>query len=110
MFEVSYLHELDYLHDSVTGDPFPWLWIVVRSPTEGRELEIQAHLDSGAERSLFDGQIANAIGLPPGNGEKSYFRSTTGADVVAIPHRVKTGTAAGRQASASCVLSGLSEF
>lgn len=89
MFEVSYLHELDCLRDSLTGDPFPGLWSVVRSPTEGRELEIQAHLDSGAERSLFDGQIANAIGLPPASGEKIYFRSTMGADVVAIPHRVQ---------------------
>ena len=61
----------------------------MRSPDDGRELEIQAHLDSGAERSLFDGQIARAIGLQPGNGEKIHFRSTTGADVVAVSHRVQ---------------------
>ncbi|MGH9318672.1 MAG: hypothetical protein ACRD21_17250 [Vicinamibacteria bacterium] len=89
MIQVSYVHELDYLRDSVTGDPFPGLWIVVRSLNDGRELEIQAHLDSGAERSLFDGQIARAIGLQAGNEERIYFRSTVGVDVVAVSHRVQ---------------------
>ncbi len=88
MVEVSYAHELDYLRDSVSGDPFPGLWIVVRSSAD-RALEIQAHLDSGAERSLFDGQIAKAIGLPTENGERIYFRSTTGADIAAVSHRVQ---------------------
>jgi hypothetical protein len=70
---VSYAHELEYLRDSVTGELFPGLWIVIRNLEDGRELELQAHLDSGAERSLFDGQVARALGLPIEGGERLYF-------------------------------------
>ena len=75
MIGVSYEHELDYLRDPQSGNPFPGLWIVVRDIGANRELEVQAHLDSGAERSLFDGQIGKAIGLELGTGDALHFRS-----------------------------------
>ncbi len=88
MADVSYDHELDYVRDSEIGKPFPGLWVVVYSPADDRQLEVQAHLDSGTERSLFDGQTGKAIGLDPGDSEVLYYRSTTGAELVARLHRV----------------------
>lgn len=89
MPDVSYPFELDYLRDPRTGLPFPGLWLVLRHPEEDRELEVQCHLDSGAEVSLFDGQIGKAIGLELRSGRAMVFTSTTGADVVARLHRVR---------------------
>ena len=54
MPEVSCRISLDYLRDPETGEPFPGLWMVVGHPDTHRELEVQCHLDSGAEVSLFD--------------------------------------------------------
>ena len=53
MPDVSYRISLDYLRDPETGDPFPGLWIAVSHPNGDSELEVQCHLDSGAEVSLF---------------------------------------------------------
>jgi hypothetical protein len=89
MVDVSYSHELDYLRDSESGKPFPGLWVVVCGPVNDRELEVQAHLDSGTEKSFLDGQIGKAIGLDPGDGEVLYYRSSTGAELVARLHRVR---------------------
>jgi hypothetical protein len=66
----------------VSGDP-AGLWILVRNPDDGREIEIQAHLDSGAEKPLFDGQYARAIGRKPrsiqpmGPKKKSFLCGST---------------------------------
>jgi hypothetical protein len=61
----------------------------LHSLADDRQLEVQAHLDSGTEKSLFDGQIGKAIGLDPGDGEVLYYRSSTGASLVARLHRVR---------------------
>jgi hypothetical protein len=89
MVEVSYGQELDYLRDSETGKPFPGLWIVVGNLSNNRQLEVQAHLDSGTEKSLFDGQIAKAIGVNLGDCEVLLYRSSTGAELVARIHKVQ---------------------
>jgi len=88
MVSISFEHELDYLRDSLTGNPFPGLWIVVRNVAGNREIEVQAHVDSGTERSLLDGQIARALGLDLSTGNIQLFRSATGAELVSRLHRV----------------------
>ena len=89
MPEVSYRISLDYLRDPETGDPFPGLWMVVGHPDTRRELEVQCHLDSGAEISLFDGQIANGIGLGLQRGDVQVFSTSSGGHLAARLHRVR---------------------
>ncbi len=84
MPEVSYRISLDYLRDSVTGDPFPGLWVAVGHPDE-----IQFHLDSGAEVSLFDGEIAHGIGLELQSGAAQSYSTSSGATLAARLHRVR---------------------
>lgn len=91
MPDVSYPFRLDYLRDPVTGQPFPGLWLAVRHPVESKQLEVQCHLDSGAEVSLFDGQIGKAIGLELQDGDSLTFSSTTGAEIVGRRHSVRIG-------------------
>ncbi len=89
MPEVSYRISLDYLRDSVTGDPFPGLWVAVGHPDGDGELEIQCHLDSGAEVSLFDGEIAHGIGLELQSGAAQSYSTSSGATLAARLHRVR---------------------
>ncbi len=89
MPEVSYRISLDYLRDPETGEPFPGLWMVVGHPDKHRELEVQCHLDSGAEVSLFDGQIAHGIGLGLQRGDVQVFSASSGAKLAARLHRVR---------------------
>jgi len=91
MPDVSYQLELGYLRDAATGDPFPGLWVVVGHPGGDGVLEIQCHLDSGTEISLFDGQIAKGIGLELDRGEVQVYSSSTGAELRARLHRVRLG-------------------
>jgi hypothetical protein len=89
MVDVSYDQELEYLRDSERGKPFPGLWIVLSGMDHERELEVMAHLDSGTETSLFDGQIGRAIGLDLSSAEILVFRSSTGAELAARLHAVR---------------------
>jgi len=65
--------------------------VVVGHPDRHAELEIQCHLDSGTELSLFDGQIAKGIGLELDRGEVQVYSSSTGAALRARLHRVRLG-------------------
>ncbi len=85
---VAYERELDYLRDRRTGSSFPGLWLVVRGLRGQNALEIQAHLDSGTERTLLDGQVGKAIGLDLHTGGVIHFRSATGALLTARLHPV----------------------
>ena len=89
MPDVSYRISLDYIRDPETGDPFPGLWIAVGQPEGHGELEVQCHLDSGAEISLFDGEIAQGIGLEPQAGAAQSYSTSSGATLTARVHRVR---------------------
>ena len=80
---------LDYLRDPETGDPFPGLWVAVSPPEGGGELELQCHLDSGAELSLFDGEIAQGIGLELQAGAAQNYSTSSGTTLTARVHRVR---------------------
>ncbi len=91
MSDVSYRISLDYTRDPRTGDSFPGLWIGVGQLGTNSELEVQCHLDSGAELSLFDGQIARGIGLELRRGDMKTYGASSGATLMARLHRVRPG-------------------
>lgn len=88
MFPVTYTHQHDYLYES-RDRRFPGLVIQVQNPdAPDRPVEVRAHLDSGAEYSLFNGWIAHTIGLDLYSGLERIYASTTGDTVQARVHRV----------------------
>jgi hypothetical protein len=61
----------------------------VGRPGNKSELEVQCRLDSGAELSLFDGQIALGIGLELRRGDVKAYGASSGATLMARLHRVR---------------------
>jgi len=47
-----------------------------------------AHLDTGAQRTLFDGEIAETLGINIFSGKKILFRLTSGGSFGAREHDV----------------------
>jgi hypothetical protein len=89
MVYVEYEHLLDYLRDK-NGVPFPGLRIeICRPDLSNSAIVVPAHLDSGASRSIFDGEIAETIGLDLLSGSNVTYQSTTGAVVEAGLHEVR---------------------
>jgi hypothetical protein len=86
--DVSYIHQLDYIV-SEDDRSFPGLVIQVRPPDGDAEgFDIQAHLDTGAEYSLFDGGIVAALGVNLLGGEAVTFSPTAGPSIDARWHNV----------------------
>ena len=88
MVSVTYSHQFGYL---TTGDRgrFPGFLIQVQNPTRpALSVEVDAHLDSGAERSLFDGWIARSIGLDLLGGPVRRYAPTQGLPLEARIHHV----------------------
>lgn len=89
MVTVDYDHEIQYGHDP-NGRPYPRLTVQVENPTApDQALDIDAHLDSGAERSLFDGRLAPVLGLDLLSGAEVLLQSATGAALTARLHRIR---------------------
>lgn len=88
MFPVVYTHQQGYLYSG--GDRrFPGLLIQVQNPdAPDGQVEVPAHLDSGAQYSLFNGWIAQAIGLDLYSGPERKYAPTRGDSVDARIHRV----------------------
>lgn len=79
MVAVQYAYELAYTRDPLTGDPFPILPLRIATPNNpGTALDINAYLDSGAQRSLFDGWIAISLGLDLLSGQALSYGSLGG--------------------------------
>jgi hypothetical protein len=89
MVTVEYEHEFDYLYGE-DGGAFPRL--IFRIHADGRpdpSVDIDTYLDSGAERSLFDGTIARALEIDLFAGERLPFSSTAGPGISAVVHGVR---------------------
>ncbi|MBI3756435.1 MAG: hypothetical protein HY267_00510 [Deltaproteobacteria bacterium] len=79
MVTVQYAYEISYAHDPFTGDPFPILPLQVTNLSNpGIALDVNAYLDSGAQRSLFDGWIATSLGLDLLSGQALSYGSLGG--------------------------------
>lgn len=88
MVTVSYTYQFNYREFS--GRRYPILQLSVSNPGDPEQaVDIDAYLDSGAERSLFTGSIARAVGLDLLSGTTKKYTSTAGSSVEARLHRVK---------------------
>lgn len=85
---VSYDYELPYSYGP-TGDRFPRLTLRIANPSaQGLSVDADAYLDSGAQRSLFDGGIGRAIGIDLLTGSQQEYESTTGSRITGMVHRI----------------------
>ena len=88
MTTVSYSRRFNYLYD-LQNQRFPGLPLRISSPNHPeQELDIDAGLDSGAQRSLFNGEIGRVLGLDLFSGREVAYVSTTGVSVIARMHPV----------------------
>ena len=76
---MQYAYEIAYTPDPLTGDSFPILPLrIANLNNSGRALDINTYLDSGAQRSLFDGWIATALGFDLLSGQALSYGSLGG--------------------------------
>lgn len=81
MAAVDFSFEAPYLI-SISGKSFPGLIVTLENTYDpSTAIEVRAALDSGAEYSLFDGQVAQAIGLDLISGAQFTFVTTGGATI-----------------------------
>jgi hypothetical protein len=86
---VSYQYEFPY-RPSPAGGMFPILSVAVSNPrSPARSADVVVFLDSGAQRSLFDGTLAGLIGLELMDGRRVPFASTAGFSIEGIIHPVR---------------------
>ena len=89
METVSYVYRFDYSYDD-EGERFQKLLLQIASPGHPEHaLEIDAYLDSGAERTLVDGRIGTALGLDLLSGPELRCVSITGTGLTARLHVVR---------------------
>ena len=90
MPDVSYDHQLPYLYPENGGPPYPGLSIQLQNPTNPDFIvEIDGHVDTGAERCVFDGRMALAIELELMAGQPFTLNATSGPGVPARLHTVR---------------------
>ena len=88
---VTYTYRFPYGYSS-QGQPFPILPIQLLNPADTRRsVEVAAYLDSGTERSLFDGTLALALGIDLLHGRRiTYFSAGgTGIDAFVLPVKIR---------------------
>jgi len=89
MLEIAYDHQFEYAHD-LDGERYPRLDLQIAKVTEPElSIDINAHLDSGATRSLFSGRIGVALGIDILTGPRVVFQATTGGILTARFHPVR---------------------
>jgi hypothetical protein len=87
---VEYAHEIAYAFDS-NGTQYPRLTLRLMNPSDaGHAVDVDAYLDSGAERSLFNGILAPLLGIADlFAGREISFQSTVGTALTARLHPVR---------------------
>jgi hypothetical protein len=86
---VAYSYEFPY-RQSPAGGLFPILPVTLSTPHQPtRSADVITYLDSGAQRSLFDGTLARLIGLDLLAGRRLTFASTAGLSIEATIHAVR---------------------
>jgi len=89
VFTVTYEHLLAYVHDR-DGKRFPRLTFRLSSAADPtRAMDVEAYLDSGAEKSLFDGRIAAILGIDVLAGPRIRYESAAGSSFAATIHPVR---------------------
>lgn len=86
MYPVTYEHEFPY-STTPAGRPFPILQFRICVPGHPEPaLDLHAQLDSGAERSLFDGWIAPDLNLDLLGGPELSYLAASGVQITARLH------------------------
>ncbi len=89
MTTVSYSHRFEYSYDE-DGGRSPLLSLRVSNPENPSLMaDIDVAIDSGAERSLFDGQVGALLGLDVLRGPQLSFETMAGSYFPATLHRVQ---------------------
>lgn len=85
---VSYDHEYTYPYDD-RGERCPILHIQLANPADAlMAVEVDASIDSGTGKSLFDGELLPAIGLQLMDGQRQLYSSAGGYQLWAWLHQV----------------------
>ena len=89
MPDVSYSHQLPYLNPE-HGPSYPGLLIQLQNPADlDQVVEISGHVDTGAERCVFDGRLAGAIELDLMAGQPFELTATSGHGIEARLHNIR---------------------
>lgn len=86
---LNFEHQFEYSSDE-RGDTFPKLVLRLINPADPTcAIDFDGHLDSGAGRSLLNGQLAAAIGLDLLAGPEIHYQTAMGAGIAAREHHVE---------------------
>ena len=87
---IDYAIQLPYGYDDVNGRPYPRLTFRISAAANATSaLDVDAYLDSGAERSLFDGRLAPALGIDLLTGREERYGPVSGPALLARLHAVR---------------------
>ena len=88
MWTVSYPYRFNYR--LVNDEPFPVVVLRLSNPLQpDRKMDVDAYLDSGTQRSLFNGWRAMALGLDLLAGPSKSYTPTSGQAIEARLHTVR---------------------
>lgn len=89
MVTVDYEHAIAYGHD-LDGKRYPRLTLSLINPANSEQaIDTDAYLDTGAERSVFDGTLAPLIGIDLLTGQEISFQPATGPGLEGRLHAVR---------------------
>ena len=89
MVTVTYDYEFAYPSD-LDGQSYPRLALRVSNPGDpAQAVDIEASLDSGAQRSLLNGWIGHTLGIDVLRGPQQTYESTAGNTVTGMLHEVQ---------------------
>jgi hypothetical protein len=86
---VDYKHQIEYAYDR-SGKRFPQLSFRISSTSDlKRAMDVNTYLDSGSERSLFNGWIGSVLGIDILSGPRMTFESAAGSYLTTTIHPVR---------------------
>ena len=89
MATVSYSFQYEYAYDA-DGKRFPRLELRASNPLKSVvPVDLRAYLDSGAERSLFNGWIGAVLGIDVLKGPRLIYETGAGTHLSATIHPVR---------------------
>lgn len=89
MPDVSYDHAFEYAYDDF-GNRVPRLMFRASNPEDSTvAVDVEAHLDSGAEKSLFNGEIGTTLGIDVLAGKRIAYQSAVGVQLTATIHPLR---------------------
>lgn len=88
MVTVNYLHEFNYRDFREGRSPVLQLQVCHPDNSENK-IDVDACLDSGAQRSLFNGFLITSLGITLINEKIQRYDSTTGNSIEAYLHYIQ---------------------